>query len=67
MHGEGIYLWPDGKKYTGNVISCNYNSLKKIKEKDMENQIGMMVEFIKGNGRMVNSMAKVHLFIIIIK
>jgi hypothetical protein len=67
MHGEGIYLWPDGKKYTGKVISCNNNSLKKIKEKDMENWIGMMVEFIKANGRMANSMAKVHLFIIIIK
>lgn len=38
-------------------------SLKKIREKAMENWIGQMVEFIKVIGRMVNNMVMEHLFI----
>ena len=51
MHGRGIFMWIDGRKYIGEYFEDTV-FFKKIfiRNKAMVNFIGWMVEFIKETG-----------------
>lgn len=50
--------WADGRKYIGIILYLIRGVIRIIKRMVMVNSIGLMVEFIKDNGKMDYSMEK---------
>lgn len=59
MHGKGVFTWKDGRKYEGEYQDDKkYFIVIKLLDTDLVNLHGLMGEFIKGIGKMENSMGK---------
>ncbi|CAD8206471.1 unnamed protein product [Paramecium pentaurelia] len=72
FQGQGVYIWPDGSKYEGYwqnnkmngqgemiwIDGRKYIVIRTTKRMVMGNSIGLMVEFIKVNGKMGCNMEK---------
>lgn len=58
MDGEGIFKWPDGRKYEGQYKDDKKEGYGIFEWYFLYITLGMMEENIKGIGRMENNMEK---------
>lgn len=58
MNGQGEMTWKDGRKYIGIFFNFIRGVIRITKRMVMANSIGLMVGFIKGNGKMDCNMGK---------
>ena len=69
MDGEGLFTWKDGR-YFYQILKNLENIrdlMQMIKNMDLENFNGQMVEYIRVIGRMVDNMVEVYIEVVIIK
>lgn len=59
MHGEGKYIWPDGRIYEG---LYKKDFMKMIKRMDLVFIFGQMEKNMKDHGKMEGNMAKGNIF-----